>query len=82
MSSPRAVIKIERKVKVTALLDIRADINIITAKIADVTNLPILEITPMEAKTFTSYNIQLVGICREVNIQIGAVCNSINIFII
>jgi hypothetical protein len=68
VSSPRAIIKIKRRVKMTALLDIKANINVITIKIADVTNLPILEITPMETETFTDYNTQLVGICREVNI--------------
>jgi hypothetical protein len=57
VSSPRAVIKIKGKVKVTALLDTEADINVITAKIADAVNLPILEIIPMEIKTFTDYNI-------------------------
>jgi hypothetical protein len=68
ISSPRAVIKIERKIKVTALLNIEADINIITAKIADAINLSILEIIPLEIKTFTGHNAQLLGICREINV--------------
>jgi hypothetical protein len=57
MSSPRAVIKVKKKVKVTALLNTKADVNVITAKVADVTNLLILEITPIKAETFTGYNI-------------------------
>jgi hypothetical protein len=56
VSSPRAVIKIERKVKVAVLLDTGADINIIIVKIADAANLLILEITPIKVKTFTGYN--------------------------
>jgi uncharacterized protein YuzE len=56
MSSPRAVIKIERKVKITTLLDIRANVNIITIEIADAANLFILEITPIETETFTGHN--------------------------
>jgi hypothetical protein len=40
-----------------ALLDIGADINIMTVKIADAVNLPILEIISLEAETFTGYNI-------------------------
>jgi predicted aspartyl protease len=55
--SPRAVIKIERKIKVATLLDTGADINVITVKIADAVNLPILEIIPIEAEIFTGYNI-------------------------
>jgi hypothetical protein len=68
MSSPRAVVKIEGKVNVAVLLDIRADVNVIIAKVADAANLPVLEIIPMEVETFTGYNAQLVGICREINI--------------
>jgi hypothetical protein len=68
MSSPRAVIKIKKKVKMTVLLNIEADINIIIAKIADAVNLPILEIIPLEVKTFTGYNAQLLKIYREINI--------------
>jgi hypothetical protein len=66
--SPRAVIKIERKVKVTVLLDIGADINVITAKIADIVNLSVLEIISLEVETFTGYNAQLLGIYREINV--------------
>jgi hypothetical protein len=82
VSSPRTVIEIERKIKVAALLNIGADINIITVKVADAANLSILEITLLKAKIFTGYNTQLLGIYREINIQIGAVYNNINIFII
>jgi hypothetical protein len=82
VSSPRAVIKIKEKVKVTALLNTEANVNIIIVKVADAANLPILEIIPIEVKTFTGYNAQLIRICREVNIQIGAVYNSINIFVV
>jgi hypothetical protein len=82
ISSPRAVIKVEGRVKVTALLDTKTDVNVITAKIADVINLPVLEIIPIEIKTFTGHNTQLIRICREVNVQIGAICNNINIFVI
>jgi hypothetical protein len=82
MSSPRAVIKVKRRIKVATLLDTEVDINVIITKIADAVNLPILEITPLEAETFTGYNTQLLRIYRKVNIQIGAICNSINIFII
>jgi hypothetical protein len=57
ISSPRAVIEMERKVKITALLNIGADVNIMTVKVADAANLPILEITPIEAEIFTGYNI-------------------------
>jgi hypothetical protein len=56
VSSPRAVIKVKKKVKVAALLNTEADINVITAKIADTANLPILEIISMETKTFTGHN--------------------------
>jgi hypothetical protein len=56
ISSPQAVIEIKERVKIAILLDIEADINIITVKIADATNLPILEIISLEAETFTSYN--------------------------
>jgi hypothetical protein len=82
ISSPRAVIKIKRRVKMAILLNTGADINVMTAEVADAANLPILEIIPMETEIFTGYNTQLVGIYREINIQIGAVCNSINIFVI
>jgi hypothetical protein len=58
----------KKRVKVTALLNTGADVNIMTAEIADVINLFILEITPIEIETFTGYNAQLVRICREVNI--------------
>jgi hypothetical protein len=68
MSSPRAVIEMKERVKITALLNTGADINVITAKVADATNLPILEITPIEAETFTGHNAQLIRICREINI--------------
>jgi hypothetical protein len=66
--SPRAVVKMERKVKVAVLLNTRADVNVITVKIADAANLPVLEIISMEVEIFTGYNVQLVGICREINI--------------
>jgi hypothetical protein len=68
MSSPRAVMKVEKRVKVAALLNIGADINIMIAEIADAANLPILEITPIEAEIFTGHNAQLVRICREINV--------------
>jgi hypothetical protein len=58
----------EKKVKVIVLLDIRADVNIIIAKVADIINLFILEIIPIEIKIFTGHNAQLIGIYREVNI--------------
>jgi hypothetical protein len=48
--------KIKEKIKITALLDTGTDINIITVKIADATNLSILEIIPLKAETFTDYN--------------------------
>jgi hypothetical protein len=54
--SPRAVIKIEEKVKVAALLNIRADVNVMIVKVADAINLFILEIIPMKAEIFTGYN--------------------------
>jgi hypothetical protein len=57
MFSPRAVIEIKRRVKVAALLDIGADINVITVKVADAVNLLILEIIPLEAEIFTGYNV-------------------------
>jgi hypothetical protein len=82
MSSPRAVIKMEGKVKVAALLNTETDINVITVKVADAANLPILEITSIETETFTGYNAQLIRIYREINIQIGAVYNNINIFMV
>jgi hypothetical protein len=51
-----------------ALLDIETNVNVIIIKIADVANLSILEIIPIEIKTFTGHNAQLVKICREINI--------------
>jgi hypothetical protein len=57
VSSPRAVIKMEKRVKVAVLLNIGADINVMIIKIADVTNLSIFEIIPIETKTFTGHNI-------------------------
>jgi hypothetical protein len=57
ISSPRAVIKMKGKVKVIILLNIETDINVITTKIADAINLSVLEITSLEAKTFTGYNV-------------------------
>jgi hypothetical protein len=48
--------KVKKKVKMTALLNTGADINIMTAEIADAINLPILEITLIKVKTFTGYN--------------------------
>jgi hypothetical protein len=54
--SPRAIIKIEKRVKMAALLDTKADINVIIIEIADAVNLPILEIIPMKAEIFTGYN--------------------------
>jgi hypothetical protein len=68
MSSPRAVIKMKGKVKVATLLDTETNVNVITAKIADAANLPILEITPIKVEIFTGHNTQLVGICREIDI--------------
>jgi hypothetical protein len=41
----------------TVLLNTGADINVMTVEIADAANLPILEITPLKAETFTGYNI-------------------------
>jgi hypothetical protein len=55
--SPRAVIKMERRVKIIILLDTEADVNVIIIKIADAVNLPILKITSIEIKIFTGYNI-------------------------
>jgi hypothetical protein len=52
----------------TALLNTETDINVIIAKIADAINLPILEITSIEIKTFTGYNTQLIRIYREINV--------------
>jgi hypothetical protein len=57
VSLPRAVIKMKGKIKVTILLDIEADINIMIIKIADVVNLFILEIIQIKIKIFTDYNI-------------------------
>jgi hypothetical protein len=68
VSSPRAIIKVEKRVKVAVLLNTEADINVMTTKIADATNLPILEITPIKIETFTGHNAQLVGIYREINV--------------
>jgi hypothetical protein len=68
ISSPRAVIEMEKKVKVTALLDTKTDINVITAEVADVINLLILEIISIKIKIFTGYNAQLIGIYREINV--------------
>jgi hypothetical protein len=56
VSSPRAVIKMERKVKVTILLNIGTDINVMIAEVADAVNLFILEIISLEAEIFTGYN--------------------------
>jgi hypothetical protein len=47
----------EERVKVTALLNIGADINIMIVKIADAANLPILEITPIKIEIFTGHNV-------------------------
>jgi hypothetical protein len=55
--SPRAVIEIKERVKMIALLDIKADINVMTVEVADIINLPILEIIPLKIETFTGYNI-------------------------
>jgi hypothetical protein len=54
--SPRAVIKVKKRIKIIALLDTKTDINIIIAKIADAANLFILEIISIEIKTFTGHN--------------------------
>jgi hypothetical protein len=54
--SPRAVIKMEGKIKIAALLNIRADVNVMIVKVADVANLPILKITPLKIEIFTDYN--------------------------
>jgi hypothetical protein len=56
ISSPRAVIEMERKIKIAILLNIETDVNVITVKVADAINLFILEIIPMEAETFTGHN--------------------------
>jgi hypothetical protein len=56
MFSPRAVIKIEGKVKMAILLNIRADVNVIITKVATAVNLFVLEIIPLEIKIFTGYN--------------------------
>jgi hypothetical protein len=50
------------------LLNTKADINIIIIKVADVTNLFILEIIPIKVKIFTGHNAQLIGIYREINV--------------
>jgi predicted aspartyl protease len=70
MSSPRAVVEVEGRVKVAALLDTGADVNVMTAEVADAANLPVLEITPLEAETFTGHSAQLLGICRKVDVRI------------
>jgi hypothetical protein len=56
ISSPRAVIKIEGKIKIAVLLDTGADINIMIVKVADVVNLFIFKITSIKVKIFTDYN--------------------------
>jgi hypothetical protein len=61
-------VKIEGRVKMTVLLDIRADINIMITEIADVVNLPILEIISLKIEIFTGYLTQLLGIYRKINI--------------
>jgi hypothetical protein len=53
---------------VATLLDTGADVNVMTIKIADATNLPVLEITPLKTEIFTGHNTQLLGICREINV--------------
>jgi hypothetical protein len=68
VSSPRAVVKVKKRVKVIALLNIKADVNIMTAEVADAANLLIFEITSMKTEIFTGYNAQLVGIYREINV--------------
>jgi hypothetical protein len=68
MFSPRAVIEMEKKIKVAALLDIKADVNVMTVKVADAVNLFILEIIPIKVEIFTGHNAQLIRICREINI--------------
>jgi hypothetical protein len=55
--SPRAVVEVKERIKVAALLDIGADVNVITVKVVNAANLSVLEITPMEVKTFTGYNV-------------------------
>ena len=66
--SPRAVIKIEERVKVAALLNIRADVNVMIAEVADAANLFILEIISLKIKIFTGHLTQLLGIYRKINI--------------
>jgi hypothetical protein len=56
MSLPRAVIKVEGRIKVIALLNTKADINVIIVEVADAVNLSILEIISIEVKIFTGYN--------------------------
>jgi hypothetical protein len=56
MFSPRAVIEMKKKVKMAVLLDIKADVNIMTVKVADVINLFILEIISIKVKIFTGHN--------------------------
>ena len=68
VSSPRAVVEMEGRVKMAALLDIEANINVMTAEIADAVNLFILEIIPIKVEIFTGHNIQLIRICREIDI--------------
>jgi hypothetical protein len=57
MSSPRAVVEVEGRVKVVVLLDTGADVNIIIVEVADVVNLSIFEITLIKVETFTGYNV-------------------------
>ena len=68
ISSSRAVMKVEKKVKVTILLDTGADVNIITVKVADAVNLSILEIISLKVEIFTGYPAQLLRIYCKINI--------------
>jgi hypothetical protein len=55
--SPRAVIKIEGKIKMVTLLDTGANINVIIIEVADIANLFVFEIIPLKVEIFTGYNV-------------------------
>jgi hypothetical protein len=68
VSSPRAVVKMEKKIKIIILLNTGTDVNVIIVKVADIANLLILEIILIKIKTFTGHNAQLIKIYREINV--------------
>ena len=53
-----------------------------TEEIADAASLPVLEITPLEAETYSGHSVSLMGVCRNVEIRIGDVRNKINVFVV